>query len=221
MNRFLDQNYYELLEIPMDTPQQEIRKAYQRAKTTYASNSPALYTMFTNKEVSELNELIEEAFRVLGNQALRQEYDMKLRREGTTRVNRNFSDLPSSDSKIKPLINVHKKSFIPEGFKKTKLSIYKVDQDFEEKIKSETSIDGDFLKRVRLYKNIPLNQISDETRINVHYLKAIEEGHLKHLPAPVFVRGFIQQMARLYGLSEEKATASYMKIFDLDSEEAG
>ena len=218
MNRFLDQNYYELLEIPMDAPQQEIRKAYQRAKETYAPESPALYTMFTYKESGELVSLVEEAFRVLGNQYLRQEYDMKLRQQGTLRVNRSVADIPSSLSNGKKagasLSSARRNSSIPEGFEKTKLSVYKVNMDFEEEIKNTLSIDGNFLKKVRIYKGISLNQICDETRIKHHYLVAIEDNNIKDLPAPVFVRGFILQLARLFALPEKKTTSSYMQIFE-------
>ena len=72
------QNYYEILEVATDAPDHEIRAAYLRAKDTYSPDSPALYSMFTKEEAEQLQDLIEEAFLVLGDQSKRQKYDMKL-----------------------------------------------------------------------------------------------------------------------------------------------
>ena len=63
-------NYYEILEVAIDAPPHEIHRAYQRAKTTYSSENPALYSMSSPEEARELLRLIEEAYTVLGNPSL-------------------------------------------------------------------------------------------------------------------------------------------------------
>src|SRR5947208_3257831 len=68
-------NYYEVLEVAEDAPPHEIHRAYQRAKSTYSSDNPALYSMFSPEEARELLRLIEEAYTVLGNPGLRKSYD--------------------------------------------------------------------------------------------------------------------------------------------------
>src|SRR5262249_52505125 len=73
-------NYYEVLEVAPDAPQHEVHKAYQRAKSTYSQENPALYSMFSADEARELLKLIEEAFAVLGNHSLRKAYDEALQR---------------------------------------------------------------------------------------------------------------------------------------------
>ncbi len=75
-------NYYEILEVAYDAPQHEVHKAYTRAKATYASDNPALYSMFTVDEARDLLKLIEEAYSVLGNHGLRRNYDELLRKGG-------------------------------------------------------------------------------------------------------------------------------------------
>lgn len=77
-------NYYEILEVAYDAPQHEVHKAYTRAKATYASDNPALYSMFTVDESRDLLKLIEEAYSVLGNHGLRRNYDEVLRKGGGT-----------------------------------------------------------------------------------------------------------------------------------------
>ncbi len=68
-------NYYEILEVAADAPPHEIHKAYQRAKATYSTDNPALYSMFSPDEARELLRLIEEAYTVLGNPGMRKTYD--------------------------------------------------------------------------------------------------------------------------------------------------
>ena len=80
-----DVNYYEILEVAYDAPQHEVHKAYTRAKSTYAQDNPALYSMFTRDEARDLLKLIEEAYAVLGNHGLRRNYDDNLQKNGAAK----------------------------------------------------------------------------------------------------------------------------------------
>lgn len=102
---------------------------------------------------------------------------------------------------------------LPEGTAKTSLSTYKLDPKFENEITNSESFDGTFLKRIREYKSISLERMSEATRISRTYLGAVETSDYKNLPAPVFIRGFIVQMARILGLDENKVANSYMQIY--------
>jgi curved DNA-binding protein CbpA len=99
------------------------------------------------------------------------------------------------------------------GQGRTSLSTYKLDDSFESEIQSATEFDGGFLQRVRLYKNISIDKMSDSTRISRPYLMAVETNDYKSLPAAVFVRGFVVQVARHLGIDENKVASSYMKLF--------
>ncbi len=101
----------------------------------------------------------------------------------------------------------------PTGQGRTGLSTYKLDDSFENEIASASEFDGGFLQRVRLYKNISIDKLSDATRISRPYLMAVETNDYKSLPAAVFVRGFVVQIARQLGIDENKAASSYMKLF--------
>src|SRR3984957_4110703 len=72
-----NQTYYELLEIDPSASQEEILKAYNRARATYGNNSPALYSLFNKEEAQDLLKLIDEAYSVLSNQFKRKQYDAK------------------------------------------------------------------------------------------------------------------------------------------------
>lgn len=105
------------------------------------------------------------------------------------------------------------KPSLPDGMGRTSLSTYKLDDSFEKEVKEATEFEGAYLQKIRLYKNISLEKLSEATRISRPYLSAVEGNDYKNLPAAVFVRGFVVQVARYLGLDENKVAASYMKQF--------
>jgi curved DNA-binding protein CbpA len=85
-----------------------------------------------------------------------------------------------------------------------------VKPDFEQKINAETEFKGPFLKEVREYKNITLDELCDYTKISKSYLSAIEEEDFAKLPAFPYLRGFIVQVAKALKLPHEKVAQAYM-----------
>ena len=51
-------NYYEILEVGSNAAQHEVTTAYERARTTYSGDNPAIYTIFSENEARELLTLI-------------------------------------------------------------------------------------------------------------------------------------------------------------------
>lgn len=207
-SKFTRQNYYEILDIPRDAAENEINAAYQRAKLAYSPDSPALYTMFTKAEARELLKLIEEAFETLSNQMRRKAYDNTLLAKPTDKI--NISDLPDFDV---PELSPTSSKATPAKNQKKPAAPAK-NEKFEEEIRNCTEFDGGMLNKIRVYKNFDLEKLSEISRISKTYLTAIEKNDFKSLPAPVFVRGFIVQVARILELNNDQAIAdSYMKIF--------
>jgi hypothetical protein len=117
------------------------------------------------------------------------------------------------DRKFAAAAGISSKPTLPPGTGRTTLSTYKIDENFETELASMTDFDGATLQRIRLYKNIPVERLSDATRISRPYLMAVETHDFKSLPAAVFVRGFVIQIARILGLNEQAVSSSYMKMF--------
>jgi curved DNA-binding protein CbpA len=257
-------NYYEILEVSETAASHEIHKAYTRAKATYSSDNPALYSMFSPDEARDLLRLIEEAYSVLGNPSLRKSYDeARLRGENfphvalvvnsssqlggnsatsaplsipvpapvappvsLVQISQEHRALPdftisedhSTETEVTPSAPVaHQASMakapLPEGTGRTSLSTYKIDESFEEELKQTTEFDGRVLQRARLYKNITIDRLAEATRISRPYLTAVETNDYKALPAAVFTRGFVIQIARYLGLNEAVVASSYIKLF--------
>ena len=58
------------------------------------------------------------------------------------------------------------------------------------------------LRSIRKSKNIEINEISENTKINVEYLKAIEDGNFDSLPY-IYVRLFIKSYAEYLNIDSE------------------
>lgn len=205
MNHLFHGTYYDLLEIRPGSPQHEVTRAYERAKQTYSSDNPALYTVFTEMEARELLKLIEEAYLVLGNHIFRSRYDEILKDPETQIHDLKFQDIVGP--LLSPGVDKQKAYFRPHYQKESKM---------EEIIQGEDACDGAFLKKVREYKKISVEKMSEITRISSHYIVALEKNDWSHLPAMVFVRGFVVQIVKVLELNEKKTVDSFMKIYKAD-----
>ena len=65
------------------------------------------------------------------------------------------------------------------------------------------------LKRERELRGITLQEISDATKINIRYLRDLEEDRLDNLPGTFFIKGIIRSFAKYIGLDENTILNSY------------
>ena len=70
---------------------------------------------------------------------------------------------------------------------------------------------GEQLRLAREGRGIPLREISDQTRISIRYLEAIEANDYERLPGGVFNRSFIKAYARCVGYDEKEAVEGYTR----------
>ncbi len=73
---------------------------------------------------------------------------------------------------------------------------------------------GEFLREKRQAQGISLEQISADTRISLDMLKAIEDGNVKQLPPPVFIKGFLRAYAEKIGLDPEEVIVEYQDLIE-------
>ena len=73
----LEQNYYELLEVPRDATVAEIDRSYDRARAYYGAGSMAVYSLVSTDEVKLVQDRIDEAYLVLADEKARAEYDAR------------------------------------------------------------------------------------------------------------------------------------------------
>jgi cytoskeletal protein RodZ len=59
---------------------------------------------------------------------------------------------------------------------------------------------GETLKEARLKKGLSLKELASKTRIQIHFLEAIEENNLEVIPGTFFRKSFVRQYAEELGL---------------------
>jgi curved DNA-binding protein CbpA len=71
-------------------------------------------------------------------------------------------------------------------------------------------LSGAELRRIREARGVSLRHIASVTKIGLRYLEYIEEDRFAFLPAPVYLRGFLQEYARLVGIDPRRTADAYM-----------
>ena len=84
------------------------------------------------------------------------------------------------------------------------------DDPLMSEIESQTEFRGTFFKTVRESRGISIDELGEFTKINKSYLLCIEAEEFESLPAAVYVRGFISQIAKALKIPQDKVTAGYM-----------
>lgn len=105
----------------------------------------------------------------------------------------------SSSSQMTKLVN--QKRFALE---------YIVDEMLEREINDALEFSGEFLKRIREYKNVEVERLADMTKVSKMHILNIESENFSKLPAPVYVRGFVFQYAKCLKLPTDKVANSYV-----------
>lgn len=84
------------------------------------------------------------------------------------------------------------------------------DNNFEQEIENTTEFNGSFLKKIREYKNVSIDRMSDLTKISRTYLGQIEKDECEKLPALAYIRGFVYQYAKVLKLPPDLVATSYL-----------
>lgn len=87
---------------------------------------------------------------------------------------------------------------------------YVVNADFEKEIEDATEFTGEFLRKIREYKNVDLDRLADMTKVSRMHLQNIETEDFTKLPAHVYVRGFVFQYAKCLKLKPDLVANAYI-----------
>jgi cytoskeleton protein RodZ len=70
---------------------------------------------------------------------------------------------------------------------------------------------GEKLRLARETRGIALRDISEQTRISMRYLEAIETDDYRRLPGGIFNRSFVRAYAKFVGYDEQEAIDDYVR----------
>lgn len=195
----MEPNFYEILEIAPDASPQLVERAYRIARATYQPASTATYSIFSDEENASLLERIEEAYTVLSDARLRREYDARLRREGR---------VPSVLPRSSPVSSAPMRAAPALRSARMEIEFDRADQP------TDGLFDGPALRRVRIERGIELEEIAKTTKINELYLQFMEANRYADLPARVYLRGFLREVAKCLKLDPTAVVESYMSRYD-------
>lgn len=188
MKSIKDQTYYEILEISPTAQEKEIQKAYEHAKETFHADSLAVYSLFSEEEVKEIQSAIEEAYRVLMDETLRRHYDRSPLQTAGESPPQKILDTQEISKEKKASLSFTGISFSP----------------------GEEFYRGKTLKQIREKMGVELQVIAKETKISMKVLERIEEEVFEKLPALVYLKGFLKGYAHSLGLDPQKVIGEYL-----------
>jgi|GEM_PF-214098 len=188
-----DQTFYEVLETQPGVSDEEVRRAYRLMKEIYASGSPAVFGLYDEAELAALHARANAAHDTLFAPERRRLYDLSLPEADLARAVRWAAQAPRESGVPSPSRN-DAGSGVPV-----------VDPTAE--------ITGALLKKIREAKGLELSEVAQRTKIAERHLRAIEAEKFDELPAPVYVRGFVTQMARFLRIDPARAAEGYLRRF--------
>jgi hypothetical protein len=193
LKRFLEQNFYDLLEISPSATPEEILRAYERARSLYGAGSLAAYALLSPDEGAALARRIEEAGDVLTDPEARAEYDARLPAE-EVRPARPAAEPPAQSPPASapppPEAAPTWKPFVPpEGAVWT----------------------GELLRQAREAHGITVAQMAERTKVSRMHIEAVEGDRFEQLPVLVYLRGIVMCIARELRLDGQKVSRSYLE----------
>ncbi|HZS36092.1 MAG TPA: P-loop NTPase [Polyangia bacterium] len=199
-----DQNLYEVLEIDPGASDEDIRRAYKRAREMYAHDSMVLCGLFTPERLQVVGQRIEEAYDTLLDPDRRRQHDLKLFPEG----------IPARPT---PATGVHPTPAAPRA-DETPMKV--IDAPPEPVIAPDTEFTGDILRRLREARGIDLLEISQRTKVGLGHLRSIEDERWDAMPATVYLRGFLVEYARFLRLDVSQVTKTFIARYSREKQKA-
>jgi flagellar biosynthesis protein FlhG len=181
-----EHNYYELLEIEPSASEEEVRRAYRRTREIYAHDSPAVYGAYTGQELEELLRRVDEAYGALIDPEKRALYDLELR---------GGASAGAAAAKVHAV--------------RVALAPDEPAAEAAPEVGPDTAFTGELLRKVRRARGIRVEDLAERIKIKVSYLKGLEEEKWDLLPASVYVRGFLANLARELKLDQRQVLATY------------
>jgi hypothetical protein len=77
-------------------------------------------------------------------------------------------------------------------------------------IDAHTCYTGDLLKQIRRAKGLTLERVAEITKINIFYLRTLEEEDQRNFPAEVYVKGYLRMLAGVYGQDPRRCIDDYL-----------
>ncbi|HHH10818.1 MAG TPA: hypothetical protein ENK23_01915 [Sorangium sp.] len=180
---------YHVLGIDRSASDDEIRRAYKRQRNIFGEDALPIVSLVDDAGIKREQALILEAYDTLLEPQRRRAYNLSV-----------FPDDEPEEPDPKS-----RRSEADEA------ELVRQQAALAREIGTETVFTGELLRRARLALGIEISDIANITKISPIHLRAIELEDLQALPASVYVRGFLREVAKALELDPTQVTKTYMK----------
>ncbi len=181
-------NLYATLAIGRSSNDEEIRRAYKKQREVYAAEGLATASLLGPEALAREHARLEEAYDTLLDPIRRRAYDM--------------STFPGEAAEA-TVASVPPPALVAEQIL--------LRSELLREIGPDTEFTGSLLRKVRESQGMELTEISARTKIARSYLEAIEEESYASLPATVYVRGFLTELAKYLKLDPVQVQRTYLR----------
>ncbi|MCA9602053.1 MAG: helix-turn-helix domain-containing protein [Myxococcales bacterium] len=178
------ESHHDLLEVGRMASDEEVRRAYKRVKEVFRPESLCCFGLFDAAALRVINARLDEAYDVLLDPSRRAPYETSV-----------FPPEPN------PLVAEAIESELADPPPPAPL------------ITPETDFSGSLLRAVRESQGVSLGDIAQRTKVGLHHLESIESEDFAHLPAPVYVRGFVTELAKCLRLDVSQVSRTYLRRY--------
>ncbi len=211
MKLFLDQNYYEMLDVGPGASPFEIRNAFKKAHQLYLDDSLASYSFFEEKERKEIMLILERAFHTLINEGSRSQYDQKLVALGILDESMLYREVGKRPI---PLFGFNRGGAGQGRYTQASTCPPSEGNPVCMKILNRKSLSGADLKLIREALGITLEHVSSRTKVRPGLLRSIEEDQFDQLPSKFHLRKYLTFYATCLGLDPSAVVEKYMERVD-------
>lgn len=181
-------DHYSVLGIGRSSNDEEIRRAFKRQREIYATGGLATSSLLDDKELTTAQARIDEAHDTLLDPVRRRAYDLSMFPE---------PDAPAEARSIpRPALAAEQ---------------LLLQSELAREIGPDTEFTGQLLRKVRESQGIEIAEISSRTKISKAHLAALEDEIYDQLPAIVYVRGFVTEVAKYLRLDPAQVQRTYLR----------
>ncbi len=180
---------YHVLGVDRAASDDEIRRAFKLQREIYTEGSLPLTGLCDETRIREEQARIAEAHDTLLDAARRRAYDLSV--------------FPDDEP--------YQRATGARGPSATEAEIALLRAEVAREVGADTQFTGSLLRKVRQAQGIDVEDIATVTKISPLYLRAIEAEQFDALPAAVYVRGFLMQVAKALKLDPMQVSKSYLK----------
>jgi flagellar biosynthesis protein FlhG len=179
---------YAVLGLTRSASDEDVRRAYKRQREIYATGGLATFSVLNAEELSAAQRKLDEAYDTLLDVARRRAYDL--------------STFPEAEPPTLTATTTHPALAAEQLL---------LQEQLQREIGPHTEFTGELLRKIRESQGLELAELSAKTRIARVYLQAIEDERFEKLPAMVYARGFVTELAKQLHLDPVQVQRTYLR----------